>query len=77
MWQIGTDTGLLRTPVAIDSIVLAPGERTDLFGRLLAIPARGQVKLRNARLPMGTESPAEPRINDIMRFRVVAGAAPA
>ena len=36
-----------------------------------------QVKLRNARLPMGTESPAEPRINDIMRFRVVAGAAPA
>jgi FtsP/CotA-like multicopper oxidase with cupredoxin domain len=31
MWQIGTDTGLLRRPVAIDSLVLAPGERADLL----------------------------------------------
>ena len=77
MWQIGTDTGLLRTPVAIDSIVLAPGERTDLLVDFSRFMPGDQVKLRNARLPMGTESPAEPRINDIMRFRVVAGAAPA
>ena len=77
MWQIGTDTGLLRTPVPIDSIVLAPGERTDLLVDFSRFMPGDQVKLRNARLPMGTESPAEPRINDIMRFRVVAGAAPA
>lgn len=77
MWQIGTDTGLLRAPVAIDSIVLAPGERADLLVDFSRLSPGDQVKLRNARLPMGTESPAEPRINDIMRFRVVAGAAPA
>jgi FtsP/CotA-like multicopper oxidase with cupredoxin domain len=75
MWQIGTDTGLVRKPVGIDSIVLAPGERADLlvdFSRLLP---GSMIKLRNGRLPRETESPAEPRIADIMRFRVVAGAA--
>jgi len=76
IWQIGTDTGLLATPVPIDSIVLAPGERADLlvdFSRLLP---GDRTKLRNLRLPSDTESPAEPRVPDVMRFRVVAGAAP-
>ncbi len=57
MWQIGTDTGLLRTPVAIDSIVLAPGERTDLLVDFSRFLPGDQVKLRNARLPMRDREP--------------------
>jgi FtsP/CotA-like multicopper oxidase with cupredoxin domain len=73
-WLIGTDGGFLRTPVAIDHLVLSPGERADILVDFSKQHVGDQVKLRNARLPSGTESPAEPRIPDIMRFKVVSGA---
>jgi FtsP/CotA-like multicopper oxidase with cupredoxin domain len=75
-WQIGTDTGFMATPAPIDYLVLAPGERADILVDFSKQLPGDLVKLRNAKLPRGTESPAEPRIADIMRFRVVAGATP-
>ena len=30
-WQIGTDLGLMNSPVALTSLVLAPGERADVL----------------------------------------------
>ena len=50
--QIGTDGGLLNSPVRLTSLVLAPGERADLLVDFSALPAGTRVMLRNgARTP--------------------------
>jgi spore coat protein A len=66
--QIGTDTGLLGGPTALDRLILAPGERADLlvdFGRY----APGtQVRLLNLPLPEYVVSPADVEIGELMQF---------
>ncbi len=59
-WQIGTDTGFMAQSAPIDHLVLAPGERADLLVDFSKQLVGDLIKLRNAKLPMGTESPAEP-----------------
>jgi spore coat protein A len=74
LWQIGTDGGLLNTPVQLKkSLFLAPGERADIiidFG-----PFVGQTfTLRNhAKAPYPHGTPPDPRSNgQVMQFRVVS-----
>ena len=53
--QIGTDGGLLRAPVAMTSLLLAPGERADVIVDFAGL-AGAQIQLKNdakAPYPMG------------------------
>jgi spore coat protein A len=46
MYAIGTDQGLLPAPIALQSILLAPGERTDLIIDFTGLAGR-QIALKN------------------------------
>ncbi len=63
MTQIGSDGGLLATPVEHAAIELAPGERFDVVVDLGLVPVGTEVTMRND-LGAGTTA-------DVMRFRVV------
>lgn len=69
--QIGTDLGLLDTPVELDQLTLGPGERGDVI-----VDFRGyeglQVVLRNrARTPFPNGTPPDPKtVGQIMAFKV-------
>ncbi|MFO7653486.1 MAG: multicopper oxidase domain-containing protein [Candidatus Krumholzibacteriia bacterium] len=45
--QIGTDTGLLPTPVALDRLLIAPGERMDLVIDFASFSPGTELYLRN------------------------------
>ncbi|MGZ6825908.1 MAG: multicopper oxidase family protein [Mycobacteriales bacterium] len=47
LWQIGTDGGLLDAPVALDHLLLAPGERADLLVDLRGLHRGQRVRLTN------------------------------
>jgi spore coat protein A len=69
MHQIGTDGGLLAQPVALDKLLLGPGERADVIFNFTGLS--GNVDLVDTELPPSTVSPAEPlQRPEIMRFRV-------
>ncbi|MBC3843048.1 multicopper oxidase domain-containing protein [Streptacidiphilus sp. 4-A2] len=83
-WQIGTDSGLLGTPLAItsDGLTLAPAERADVLvdfsafrGKNLRMVNSAQAPFRGDPLPPGVE-PGDPlpadRLPepDVMQFRV-------
>jgi spore coat protein A len=66
--QIGTDGGLLDRPVALNSLLLAPGERADLVVNFAPLSPGSQVILTNdapAPYPAGDLS-----LPEIMRFTV-------
>ncbi len=46
-YQIGTDNGFLPMPVALDRLLLAPGERADLVVDFAAYPMGTELYLRN------------------------------
>ncbi len=64
--QIGSDGGLLATPVSRSSITLAPGERADVLIDFAAYAPGTSIILKN----LDTSAPT---ISDIMRFDVVSG----
>jgi spore coat protein A len=69
MIQIGGDGGLLRRPVALNKLLLGPGERADVIFNFTGLS--GNVDLIDTALPASTVSPATPlQRNAIMRFRV-------
>ena len=69
MHQIGTDGGLLAQPVALDKLLLGPGERADVIFNFTGLS--GNVELVDTELPPSTVSPAEPlQRPEIMRFQV-------
>ena len=75
-WQIGTDGGLLRAPVRVRDVLLAPAQRTDLvvdFSRL-AIGARVRLLNLGPDAPFrdaGEAAPADPGTSgQVMEFRV-------
>jgi spore coat protein A len=73
--QIGTDNGLLRSPVSLTQLLIAPGERMDL---VVDFTGTNQVFLRNfgsdspfGGLPIAPEDLADPNTTgQIMKFDV-------
>ncbi|GAA6619029.1 multicopper oxidase family protein [Scytonema sp. NUACC26] len=65
---IGTDGGLMASPVNTQELRIAPGERYEVIIDFSKYPIGTQVELRNLPLPSNTESPNTDRI---MRFDVV------
>jgi len=57
LYQIGTDGGLLNAPVAVGSVLLAPGERADVLADFRAVPAGSRLVLSNTELPEGWKAP--------------------
>jgi len=71
MWLIGTEQGLLPSPVAMKKIVLAPAERADVIVDFAGLQG-DEFPLQNtarAPYPDGTDA----RIPEIMVFRVQKG----
>jgi FtsP/CotA-like multicopper oxidase with cupredoxin domain len=68
--QIGTDGGLLPTPVAVDEVTLAPAERADILIDFSAFRGRSLV-LANTLPPVIPGIPTTPN-PDVMQFRVRA-----
>jgi spore coat protein A len=60
--QIGSDGGLLERPLEHDTVLLAPGERSDVIVDFSALAPGAEVTLRNG---LGTGNTRE-----VMRFRV-------
>lgn len=72
--QIGTDSGLLPAPLALDRIILAPAERADVLVDFHAFQGRSLTLVNTSSPPndpaTGTPNP------DIMQFRVKAHPSP-
>jgi spore coat protein A, manganese oxidase len=76
-WQIGTDGGLLDTPVKIawpNRLTLAPGERADIvvdFSNLPRNVGPTFTLVNDAKAPFPAGAPADPQtVGEIMQFRV-------
>jgi spore coat protein A, manganese oxidase len=69
---IGTDTGFVDTPVPLQSLVLAPGERADVLVDFSELSAGDRVRLMNQQpLPEPAISPVDdegPFISELMQF---------
>jgi spore coat protein A len=63
MTQVGSDLGLLRSPVGITLVVLQPGERFDCVIDFSNWPIGSVITLRN-------DSPLAPLQPDVLQFRV-------
>ena len=70
--QIGTDGGYLRAPVALDSLIMAPGERCDVIVDFSAVaPGTDFLLLNDANEPFPDGDPLDPQTTgQIMQFRV-------
>ncbi len=77
-WQIGTDGGLLDTPVKASSIFLAPAERADVIVDFSGQKVGANIILTNsAKAPFPSGAPADPQtVGQIMQFRMVALTSP-
>lgn len=75
-WQVGTDAGLLNSPVPLTELRLAAGERADILVDFSTLSPGTQVKLRNtAPLPLQfLITLGDVPIKDLLRFDV--GSAP-
>ena len=71
--QIGTDNGLLASPVPLTQMVIGPGERKDIILDFSNPSLWGQTIIvrNNAKTPFPKGSPVDPRTTGrIMAFRV-------
>ncbi len=78
IWQVGTDGGLLDTPVMMsfpNELLIAPGERADVIIDFAAItPGTGPnfILYNSARAPYPKGAPVDPNTTgQVMQFRVV------
>lgn len=76
-FQIGTDGGLLNSPVPLGTLLIAPGERADLLVDFRGLPPGSLVDLTNnavAPFPSGARSGHKggAPLPQIMQFRVTA-----
>jgi spore coat protein A, manganese oxidase len=86
IWQIGTDQGYLDKPVAVNPLVIMPGERAEFIIDFGGLPVGTEIVLNNVGpdepfggIPYGQpgniQAPADPATTGrVMKFRVVAGA---
>lgn len=71
--QIGSDGGLLETPVVLDEITIAPAERVDVIVDFSDQPVGTNIVLTNsANTPFDFGAPPDPETTGrIMQFRVI------
>ena len=67
--QIGSEGGMFDAPVATGRILLLPAERADVIVDFREFAGQ-LIELKNRTLPRGVVSPATPRMNSLMQFRV-------
>jgi spore coat protein A len=72
--QIGSELGLLETPVVLDSLTFLPGERYDLVVDFAAYPAGTEIILTNSAPAPFPGFPGVGVIPNVMKF-IVQGAA--
>lgn len=77
-FQIGSDGGLLNSPVSMSQLLVAPGERADLLVDFRGLPTGAVVELANdapTPYPFGARlgHPQGPAIGSVMQFRVSSG----
>ena len=74
IWQIGSEGGLLPAPVALQNLLIGPGERADVIVDFTGLrPGTTVVMSNNANTPYpGGGKPAAATIPDVMQFRVIA-----
>jgi FtsP/CotA-like multicopper oxidase with cupredoxin domain len=71
MWQIGTDGGLLDSPVMLSSLLMAPAERADVIVDLAAFAGRTLTLTNSAKAPFPSGAKADPQtVGQVMQFRV-------
>ena len=71
--QIGSDGGLITTPVTRDSVTIAPGERADIVVDFGPFAAGTEILLTNsAPAPYPLGDPMQPALPNIMKFVVQA-----
>jgi spore coat protein A len=84
IWQIATDQGYLDTPVAVDPLLVMPGERAGLIIDFAGLAPGTKLVLNNLGpdSPLGSlndedfEPSAPATTGKVMQFRVVDGALP-
>ena len=79
MFQIGAEGGLLNSPVLLNQLVIAPGERADVLIDFSGVAAGARIVLRNvAPVPFPNGPRAARRggvpLKEIMQFTVESGA---
>jgi spore coat protein A, manganese oxidase len=74
IWQIGTDGGLLDSPVQIawpNRLFMAPGERADVIIDFADFAGQTLTLVNDAKAPFPSGAPADPQtVGQIMQFRV-------
>lgn len=71
--HIGSDGGLITTPVTRDSVTITPGERADIVVDFAPFAAGTQILLTNsAPAPYPLRDPMQPALPNIMKFVVQA-----
>lgn len=69
--QIGTDLGLLYTPVELDQLTIGPGERADVIVDFTGRAGQTVIMKNRARAPYPRGEPPDPRtVGQIMAFAV-------
>jgi spore coat protein A len=69
--QIGSDGGLLDSPVYLDRLLLAPGERADVIVDFSGFAGQNLLMRNNARSPFPKGETADPQtVGRIVQFRV-------
>ncbi len=72
-FQIGTDTGLLNTPIPVQQLTIGPGERADVMVDFSAFAGQTIILRNNAKSPFPKGVTADPQTTgQIMAFRVGA-----
>ncbi len=72
--QVGTDDGLLSTPVTLNQVTLGPGERADTVMDFSAYAPGTAVFLTNGAPAPFPGSPGVGVISNVIKFAVIAGA---
>jgi spore coat protein A, manganese oxidase len=70
--QIATEYGLINKPLPLDSLTLAPGERTEVLIDFSNYAPGTKLVLQNLPLPSGVENPADILLPEIMQFTVTS-----
>lgn len=70
-WHLGAEGGLLNQPVAMTSLLFAPGERADLAVDFRGLPAGATVVLTNS-APAPYPNGGDVDLPQLMQFRVTA-----
>jgi len=72
-WQVGTDLGLLNAPLAVNSVLIAPGERIDVVVDFSGAQGQEVIVTNDAATPFpsGVAPTAGSGVDTVMRLRVV------